>query len=354
MSLKTITIGAALAACAVVTAPVAAQQRGTVELGAFGTAGMFNNSLTLNRGIGAGGHVGVFLDPRWALEFEKGEMDASRTLGLANVNVGILSARLVATPIKSGAFSLLLGAGGGGSTETNFLHSYGVNALVGAKIALSNHAAIRIDAISDWLANYDWKSHQRVQAGLTFYRSPKSVDRIVEVAAPVVPCNCAPQRPDSVSAAETARLRAMERAYANLRDSLSRVPAPISSAEARNTMEDRVMFEFDKSELTTAAKAQLDDKVAVFRANPTMTIQITGHAGNMGTEGYNEALGERRAQAARDYLVSRGVAASRIAIDSKGETQPAVSPPAVGISENAPNRRGIFRLVIVPDVIKKP
>lgn len=361
MSLKAITIGAALAACAVVTAPAAAQQRGTVEFGAFGSAGTFDKGLTLDRGIGAGGHVGIYLDPRWAIEFEDGEMKASRTLGLANVNVGLLSARLVATPIKSGAWSMMIGAGGGASTETNFLHSYGVNAMIGTKIALSDYAAIRIDAIADWLANYDWKSQQRLQAGLTFYRSPQREDRLVEVPMKAVPCNCAAQRPDSVSAAETARLRGVDQAYANLRDSLSRHPAPIvspvSSLDARAAMEDRIHFAFNKSDLTDSAKANLDGKVAVFNANPTMTIVITGNTDNIGTENYNEALGMRRAASAKAYLVSRGIAEDRIAIDSKGEMNPVVSPAPAGSgqrAQNAPNRRDAFVLIITPDIIKKP
>lgn len=352
---KAFTIGAAAMLCA---ASVPAQQRGTVEFGAFGSAGRFDQSLTLNHGVGAGGHLGVYLDPRWAIEFEKGEMKASRTLGLASVNVGILSARLVATPIKSGAFSIHMGAGAGGSTETNFLHTYGINAVVGAKIALSNFAAIRIDAINSWYANYDWKAGQRLQAGLSFYRSPAHTIQTVEVPSTAAPCNTCMIHADSVSADEQARRRQWERDYRNLRDSLNRnppmAPLPPSSTEARSTMEEHIHFEFDRSDINLAAREILDEKVAVFRANPTMTIMITGHAGNMGTENYNQALGERRAEAAKAYLVAQGIDASRISTDSKGEMEPVVSPPAVGKAANAPNRRDMFNLVIVPDVIKKP
>jgi len=169
MSYNRIAIGVAVLALA---STAAAQERGTVEFGAFGSAGKFNQSLTLDRGFGAGGHVGVYLDPRWALEFEKAEMRATRTLGLRDVNVGMLSARLVATPIRSGALSILIGAGGGASTETNFLHSYGVNALLGASIRVNEVVSLRVDAVADWLAHYDWKSNQKLQAGLVFRRSP--------------------------------------------------------------------------------------------------------------------------------------------------------------------------------------
>jgi outer membrane protein OmpA-like peptidoglycan-associated protein len=355
MSLGTITIGAAVLVWAV---PASAQQRGTVEFGAFATVGSFDNSLSLKSGFGGGGRIGAFLDPRWSTEFEMGEMKATRPSGLKDVNVGILSARLTAVALKSGAVSFLLGAGAGVGTETNFMHSYGVNALVGAKIALSDNAALRIDAQQDWLANYDWKAYQRVTVGLSVYRNPFHQVRNVTVTVPGPAAAPMVQRPDSVSAAETRRLRDRDAELRALRDSLSRVrpesPPPMSSAAALATMEERIQFAFDKSDLTDASKAILDEKVAVFRANPTMTIVIVGHTGNIGTDNYNMALGTRRAEAAKAYLVSRGIDASRVEVESRGESQPVVSPPAVGKAANAPNRRDMFRLIVVPDVIKKP
>ncbi len=182
----------------------------------------------------------MFLDPRWALEFEGSEMRASRPGGAANANVGVLSGRLVNTLFRGDVVSILAGAGAGGSTETSFLHSYGVNAMLGAKFAVSERAAIRVDAVADWLANYKWKSNQRLQVGMTFARSPNHTVRIVNVpvaAAPYV------QQPDSVSAEEQARRRRMAQEYRDLRDSLNRAPAPAampaSSAAALATMEER-------------------------------------------------------------------------------------------------------------------
>jgi outer membrane protein OmpA-like peptidoglycan-associated protein len=355
MSLRAITIGAAVLVWAV---PAAAQQRGTVEFGAFATAGTFDNSLGLKRGFGGGGRIGAFLDPRWSTEFEMGEIKASRPNGLPDVNVGILSARLTAVFLKSGAVSFLLGAGAGVGTETNFLHSYGVNALVGVKFALSDNAALRIDAQQDWLANYSWKAYQRVTVGLSVYRNPFHETRIVTVPGPAAVCERCVQRPDSVSAAETRRLRDHDAELRALRDSLSRMPPaillPVTSAAARATMEERIRFAFNKSDLTDASRTILDEKVEVFRANPTMTIVIVGHTDPVGTDAYNMALGMRRAEAAKAYIVSRGIDASRVEIESRGESQPVVSPPVVGKAANAPNRRDMFRLIVVPDVIKKP
>jgi outer membrane protein OmpA-like peptidoglycan-associated protein len=333
-------------------APVMAQQRGTVEFGAFASGGMFDKSLTLNSGYGGGGRIGVYLDPRVALEFDMGEMTATRTLGLANVNVGSLNARLVATPIKSGALSILVGVGAGSSTETNFLHTYGVNALVGAKIALSDHVALRIDAISDWMANYSYKSNQSLHVGLSFYRSPNHSVRTVEIPGPATTTMV--QRDDSVSAAEQDRRRRWERDYRALRDSLARTPPPPAALPPADvtTMSERILFGFDKSELNETARTVLDAKVSVFNANPSMRIYITGHTDPKGTDTYNMALGLRRAEAAKAYLVSKGVSADRVTIDSKGESEPVVSPSANN-HENRPDRRDMF-VLITADAIRQP
>ena len=345
MSLRAITIGAVMLAWAV---PAAAQQRGTVEFGAFASAASFDKGLTLTSGFGGGGHVGIYMDPRLAIEFEKGEMRAGRTLGRRDVNVGILSARLVGTPFQSGALSIQLGAGAGASTETNFLHSYGLNALVGAKIALTNTAALRIDAISDWLANNNWKSYQTLHVGLSFFRAPNQVTKIVEVPGVVAPYV---QRPDSVSAEEQARLRREEAEYRALRDSLNRpaVVPPPSSAEALATMQEQIHFATDKSDLTAEARTILDAKIPVFKANPAMRIIIVGNTDERASDAYNMALGGRRAAAAKAYLVAQGIDPARIEITSEGERKPA----AAGDSAKAfaQNRRDEFRLLIGSDYL---
>ena len=100
MSSRALTAAFAAMICA---APAVAQHRGTMEFGAFGSAASFDNELTLKTGYGGGGRIGMFLDPRFSIEFEDAEMRATRTNGLKDVNVGILSGRLVEVPIKSGA-----------------------------------------------------------------------------------------------------------------------------------------------------------------------------------------------------------------------------------------------------------
>jgi OmpA-OmpF porin, OOP family len=87
------------------------------------------------------------------------------------------------------------------------------------------------------------------------------------------------------------------------------------------TFED-VHFDFDRYSLRPEAVRTLDEAVTVLQQNPDVTVEIEGHTCNIGTAEYNLALGERRANAVRDYLTNRGIAASRFRTVSYGEERP--------------------------------
>ena len=87
------------------------------------------------------------------------------------------------------------------------------------------------------------------------------------------------------------------------------------------TFED-VYFDFDRFTLRPEALTLLDSAVKALQDNATLRIQIEGYTCNIGTTEYNLALGERRASAVRDYLVSRGINASRLNTLSYGEERP--------------------------------
>lgn len=329
-------------------APAAAQERGTMELGAFVSAASFDSSLSLKTGYGTGARVGMFLDPHWGIEFEMAEMRASRPGGLKDANVGILAGRLMEVPIKKGALSFLLGAGAGVSTETDFLHTYGVDALAGGKIALGENAALRVDGVWDWLSNANWKTYKTVRVGLSLYRHPSPKVRTVTVTAPA-PAPVMIVHADSVSATETRRLRDTDLALRELRDSLKKAPVGArasTSAATLATMQAQISFAFDKSELTDSAKTLLDEKVAAFRANPEITIVVLGYAALTGADAHSVELGSRRAQAAKNYIVAHGIAANRVIIESKGNRQQI--PGSARVKGAA-----IFWLLIAPDVITR-
>ncbi|MTI44960.1 peptidoglycan-associated lipoprotein [Roseibium hamelinense] len=85
---------------------------------------------------------------------------------------------------------------------------------------------------------------------------------------------------------------------------------------------DRVFFLEDQSTLTGQARATLDKQAQWLTQYRSYTVTIEGHADERGTRQYNIALGARRATAARDYLVSRGVPASRVRTISYGKERP--------------------------------
>jgi peptidoglycan-associated lipoprotein len=90
----------------------------------------------------------------------------------------------------------------------------------------------------------------------------------------------------------------------------------------RNSPLQPVFFELDSSEISTAGQAALNANAAVMKRYPTWSLTIEGHCDERGTAEYNLALGERRAVAARAYLVSLGISADRLRTVSYGKEFP--------------------------------
>ena len=85
---------------------------------------------------------------------------------------------------------------------------------------------------------------------------------------------------------------------------------------------DRVFFATNESVLTTASRDTLRKQATWLRANSEISVVLEGHADERGTREYNLALGERRANAAKDYLMTYGVSANRISVISYGKERP--------------------------------
>ncbi len=101
-----------------------------------------------------------------------------------------------------------------------------------------------------------------------------------------------------------------------------------------------VFFEYDAAEISSDAQQSLNEDAAVLKQHPTWVITIEGHCDERGTAEYNLALGERRAVAARTYLVSLGIASDRLHIVSYGKEFP--FDPGHDESAWAKNRRAHF------------
>jgi peptidoglycan-associated lipoprotein len=109
-------------------------------------------------------------------------------------------------------------------------------------------------------------------------------------------------------------------------------PAPTAPAFAPGSQEalradagtDTVLFAYDSYELSADAKAVLIRHAAWLRANPAVKVTLEGHCDERGTREYNLALGDRRANAAKNFLASLGIETGRLATISYGKERPAV------------------------------
>lgn len=145
-----------------------------------------------------------------------------------------------------------------------------------------------------------------------------------DTAAPAVTA-AAPSAP-----AEAAPLKAMG-------------PAPGSQEDLEANVGDRVFFDFDKSSLKPEAQTVLQRQAAWLKSNPSVRVTIEGHCDERGTREYNLALGERRANAVKDYLTALGIDRSRVKTISYGKERP------VAMGSNAAawaqNRRGVTKVI---------
>jgi peptidoglycan-associated lipoprotein len=115
--------------------------------------------------------------------------------------------------------------------------------------------------------------------------------------------------------------------------------APGSAREFASRIGDRVFFDSDSTELSAEAQATLDKQAEWLNQYPRYNFALEGHADERGTREYNFALGARRAEAAKNYLISRGVAASRIRTASFGKERPVAT--CDDISCWSQNRRAV-------------
>ena len=99
---------------------------------------------------------------------------------------------------------------------------------------------------------------------------------------------------------------------------------PGSQQDLAQTAGDRVFFEFDRSDITPEAQQILQRQAEWLQHYPNVTVTIEGHCDERGTREYNLALGERRANAAKQVLVAAGIPASRISTISYGKDRPVV------------------------------
>lgn len=154
-------------------------------------------------------------------------------------------------------------------------------------------------------------------------------------------------RADSIARADAARRAAEERARA---EAAERERAAMAAARA--AFATVIYFDLDKSDLKPEARTVLMAKLPLLRANMNVRIRIAGHTDDRGSDAYNVALGQRRAAAAKRFLVDQGIAADRIDVVSFGEDRPV----AMGSGEEnwSKNRRGEFEITVGGESLRLP
>lgn len=106
-----------------------------------------------------------------------------------------------------------------------------------------------------------------------------------------------------------------------------------------------VLFDYDKSFLRPEGRQVTDQVVEFMKAHPETVTTITGHASKEGTDAYNMALGQRRADSVRDYMVQSGIDPARLTTVSKGESEPVPGVPDTEAGRKL-NRRAVFQVVV--------
>lgn len=353
-----------------------AQRAGTVELGGFLQLDRMDEALRTKRlGGGAGGRFGVFVSPRWELEAEASYSQADPEpprVSKAQINyyVGRLNYNIPWGGMPGNA--IILGAGAGGDRvdkHSDFL----LSPQLGLRAMLTSALGLRFDVASMIALNPQsqtfkaptrpgrndeaaYLSNFQARAGVSLVLGTERpmVAAVVPIREAVVTDNRdaerARARQDSIDRANRMRQDSID--AANRRAQMDRDAAARALADARSMVNAPIYFDYDKSEIRTDAKAALDSKLALLRANSSMKIRIEGNTDARGSNEYNMALGLRRANAARRYLVSQGIDNARFEVVSYGEERPVDQ----GTTEDAyaKNRRDDFVITVGGDNIQVP
>jgi OOP family OmpA-OmpF porin len=119
-------------------------------------------------------------------------------------------------------------------------------------------------------------------------------------------------------------------------------PPPPPPAEPKRIVLRGINFDFDRANIKSEFEPVLDEAARILQDNPNVKVTIEGHTDSIGTEAYNQRLSERRANAVKRYLVSKGVAADRLDTVGKGESEP-VAPNRTPEGRDNPEGRAMNR-----------
>ena len=325
-----------------------AQRQGAIELGVFGRVTKFADTLNLKIGYGLGGRAGIYL---WRnllgeMELSYADVDVDRlptgNRGIDTLNKvshALWAYRLVYNAHLSDRVKFLVGGGYAydsyGRVRTVAPRGGGPQGLVGIRLVLNDRLSARFEGTGTYVLpeNQDTKPTPRpthfnygAQAGLSlsFFTNP----------------------PKPRIQYDTIRVTQRDTIYITRIDTVRAGPnmTNVPGAGARPIVIGAINFAFNKSDITPEAKTILD-KIAESLVDPTnasRTITVTGNTDAIGSERYNLKLGQDRADQAKAYLVSKGLAESRVTARTAGKSDPIA--PNTTDNGRATNRRVLIML----------
>jgi OOP family OmpA-OmpF porin len=334
-TLATFALGTAIALG--LPASLEAQRQGAVEIGGFGRFTTFGESQKLDPALGGGGRAGVYILKNLLLEMDLSYADADvdrAPTGIAvfdslnRVSHTLWNYRLLYNAPINDKFKFLVGAGYAydayGRQRQVAPRGGGPSGLLGIRYAINDMWSLRFEGIGNWVGeDADTKPEAReshvnlgAQAGISIalFTSPRTpkVDTVIQ------------------------RIVQRDTVYTTRLDTV-RVEVP-----GRPVVIGAVQFAFAQDAITDEARKVLDQIAASLTesVNMSRTINVQGNTDAIGSEASNTRLGQQRADQVRDYLVSKGVAASRISTSTAGEGAP-LAP------NNTDNGRATNRRVLI-------
>jgi outer membrane protein OmpA-like peptidoglycan-associated protein len=333
-----------------IPATAVAQRQGAIEIGALGRITKFADTLNLKTGFGLGGRAGIYVFRNVLAEMELSYADVDVDLPLTG-NQGLdtldrvshakWAYRLVYNAHLSPRAQIMIGGGYAydsyGRVRRVAPRGGGPEALLGLRLVLNNRLSARFGATGQYVLPEDQEARPTprtthfnygAQAGLSlsFFANPPAPRIQYDTIRVMQRDTIFVTRIDTVRAGNN--LTGGTGTGANLR------PVVIGA----------INFAFNRSDITNEAKLILD-RIAESLVDPTnasRTITVTGNTDAIGSERYNERLGQDRADQAKAYLVSKGVAESRVTARTAGETDPVA--PNTTDNGRATNRRVLIML----------
>ncbi len=282
------------------------ERQGAAEIGVFAQYTHFdkNAGCPCDRPTnvwGLGARLGYFVTDHWEPEADAQYSRPRRAVVGTKTRYTTASVRLNYNFVpQESRVSALLGVGPV-YTQYSARNEWGASGLAGVRFKMSDAFALRGDGVADYMpSTKNLNLIGRIGVSLfvggrrgavpTMTAPPPPPPVLVE--APVTPPPPPPLAPTPPESIDTAA-----------------ITAPI-------------YFDFDQARIRSDAQATLERKVPWLRANPSMQLRIEGNTDERGSDEYNLALGQRRAAAAKEWLIAKGVSAPQLSTVSHGEEQP--------------------------------